>query len=180
MFVKKNSKVCIEKSTHFVQLTHLTVANVSPIVTATCVALVLTSLHLLFCCCLSFQAYINIFPLQQIIPAHLATSPIPTESHLFWISEVENRAPKNLNDDDPLDPEDPPEPPAPSATATKKKKRRRKKHKGDPRREELTPPVSSGNSVAATTTSVSGTGQNEEIFEMDLSSDEESAPHVSR
>uniref|UniRef100_M4AQN7 phosphatidate phosphatase n=1 Tax=Xiphophorus maculatus TaxID=8083 RepID=M4AQN7_XIPMA len=104
---------------------------------------------------------------NQIIPAHLATSPIPTESHLFWISEVENRAPKDLNDDDPLDPEDPPEPPAPSATATKKKKRRRKKHKGDPRREELTPPVSSGNSVAATTT-------------MDLSSDEESAPHVSR
>ncbi|XP_032421647.1 phosphatidate phosphatase LPIN2 isoform X1 [Xiphophorus hellerii] len=117
---------------------------------------------------------------NQIIPAHLATSPIPTESRLFWISEVENRAPKDLNDDDPLDPEDPPEPPAPSATATKKKKRRRKKHKGDPRREELTPPVSSGNSVAATTTSVSGTGQNEEIFEMDLSSDEESAPHVSR
>uniref|UniRef100_A0A3B5ME51 phosphatidate phosphatase n=1 Tax=Xiphophorus couchianus TaxID=32473 RepID=A0A3B5ME51_9TELE len=117
---------------------------------------------------------------NQIIPAHLATSPIPTESHLFWISEVENRAPKDLNDDDPLDPEDPPEPPAPSATATKKKKRRRKKHKGDPRREELTPPVSSGNSVAATTTAVSGTGQNEEIFEMDLSSDEESAPHVSR
>uniref|UniRef100_A0A3Q2CNQ6 phosphatidate phosphatase n=1 Tax=Cyprinodon variegatus TaxID=28743 RepID=A0A3Q2CNQ6_CYPVA len=87
---------------------------------------------------------------NQIVPAHLATSPIPTESHLFWISEVENRAPKDPKDD-PLDQEDPPEPPAPSATATKKKKRRRKKHKGDPRREELTPPVSvsSGNSVAA-------------------------------
>uniref|UniRef100_A0A674P0K5 phosphatidate phosphatase n=1 Tax=Takifugu rubripes TaxID=31033 RepID=A0A674P0K5_TAKRU len=44
------------------------------------------------------------------------------------------------------------------------KKRRRKKHKGDPRRED--------------TSSV--TGQNEEIFEMDLSSDEEAATHVSR
>uniref|UniRef100_A0A3B4YWR4 phosphatidate phosphatase n=1 Tax=Stegastes partitus TaxID=144197 RepID=A0A3B4YWR4_9TELE len=76
----------------------------------------------------------------NIVPAHLATSPIPTESHLFWISEVEHRAPKDL-EDDPVDPEDPPEPPAPSTQATKKKKRRRKKHKGDPRREELTPPI---------------------------------------
>uniref|UniRef100_A0AAX7TRC3 phosphatidate phosphatase n=1 Tax=Astatotilapia calliptera TaxID=8154 RepID=A0AAX7TRC3_ASTCA len=115
---------------------------------------------------------------QNIVPAHLATSPIPTESHLFWISEVEHRAPKDL-EDDPADPEDPPEPPAPSTVATKKKKRRRKKHKGDPRREELTPPsVTTGNAVAAnapaaTTAAMSSTGQNEEIFEMDLSSDEE-------
>uniref|UniRef100_A0A8C9X7F4 phosphatidate phosphatase n=1 Tax=Sander lucioperca TaxID=283035 RepID=A0A8C9X7F4_SANLU len=101
--------------------------------------------------------------LNQIVPAHLATSPIPTESHLFWISEVEHRAPKDL-EDDPADPEDPPELPAPNTMSTKKKKRRKKKHKGDPRREELTPPI---------------TGQNEEIFEMDLSSDEEAAAHVS-
>uniref|UniRef100_A0A669CL62 phosphatidate phosphatase n=1 Tax=Oreochromis niloticus TaxID=8128 RepID=A0A669CL62_ORENI len=108
---------------------------------------------------------------NQIVPAHLATSPIPTESHLFWISEVEHRAPKDL-EDDPADPEDPPEPPAPSTVATKKKKRRRKKHKGDPRREELTPPsVTTGNAVAANAP---------EIFEMDLSSDEEATVHVSR
>lgn len=132
-----------------------------------------------YICTLSFQHYIDAFPLHQIIPAHLATSPIPTESHLFWISEVENRASKDPNDDDPLD-QDPPEPPAPSTTATKKKKRRRKKHKGDPRREELTPPVSSGNSVAATTAAMSGTGQNDEMFEMDMSSDEEPVPHLSR
>uniref|UniRef100_A0A671V4L1 phosphatidate phosphatase n=1 Tax=Sparus aurata TaxID=8175 RepID=A0A671V4L1_SPAAU len=102
----------------------------------------------------------------NIVPAHLATSPIPTESHLFWMSEVEHRAAKDL-EDDPVDPEDTPEPPAPSTTATKKKKRRRKKHKGDPRREELTPPmsVSTGNAI---------------IFEMDLSSDEEAAVRVSR
>ncbi|XP_037643899.1 phosphatidate phosphatase LPIN2 isoform X2 [Sebastes umbrosus] len=123
----------------------------------------------------------------NIVPAHLATSPIPTESHLFWISEVEHRAPKDL-EDDPADQEDPPDPPTPSTMATKKKKRRRKKHKGDPRREELTPPMSvtTGNAIAAnapaaaTTAAMSSAGQNEEIFEMDLSSDEEAAAHVSR
>lgn len=120
------------------------------------------------------------FP-QQIVPAHLATSPIPTGSHLFWISEVEARAAKVL-DDDPADPEDTPEPPAPSTVATKKKKRRRKKHKGDPRREELTPPMAvatgtaiAANAPAATNAAMSSNGQNEEIFEMDLSSDEEAA-----
>ncbi|XP_061588539.1 phosphatidate phosphatase LPIN2 isoform X2 [Cololabis saira] len=117
---------------------------------------------------------------QNIVPAHLATSPIPTESHLFWITDVENRTSKDL-EDDPAEPDDPPDPPAP-ITTTKKKKRRRKKHKGDPRREELTPPVSvtTSNAVATTSAALSGTGQNEEIFEMDLSSDEEAAVHVSR
>lgn len=89
---------------------------------------------------------------------------------------------QNDPNDDPADPEDPPDPPAPSNTATKKKKKRRKKHKGDPRREELTPPmpVTSANSVAATPAAISNNGQNDEIFEMDLSSDEEAAAHVSR
>ncbi|XP_028987251.1 phosphatidate phosphatase LPIN2 isoform X2 [Betta splendens] len=119
---------------------------------------------------------------QNIVPAHLATSPIPTDSHLFWISEVEHRTPKDL-EDDPADPEDPPEPPAPSTMATKKKKRRRKKHKGDPRREELTPPMSlttAANTPAATTAAMSSPVQSEEVFEMELSSDEEAAAHVSR
>ncbi|XP_054620196.1 phosphatidate phosphatase LPIN2 isoform X2 [Dunckerocampus dactyliophorus] len=116
----------------------------------------------------------------NLVPAHLATSPIPTDSNLFWISEAEHR---------PVDPEDRPETPAPTSMATKKKKRRRKKHKGDPRREELTPPmaVTAANAnaantpVAAVTTSASTLGQNEEIFEMDLSSDEEAVvQHVSR
>ncbi|KAM6920150.1 phosphatidate phosphatase LPIN2 isoform 2-T3 [Lycodopsis pacificus] len=119
----------------------------------------------------------------NIVPAHLATSPIPTESHLFWMSEVEHRALKDL-EDDPADPEDPPEPPAPSTMATKKKKKRRKKHKGDPRREELTPPMSvtTGNAIAANApAAMSSSGQNEEIFEMDMTSDEEAAvAHVSR
>ncbi|XP_037132473.1 phosphatidate phosphatase LPIN2 isoform X1 [Syngnathus acus] len=114
---------------------------------------------------------------NQIVPAHLATSPIPTESHLFWISEVEHRSSKDLQDDDPADREYPPDPPPPATVSTKKKKKRRKKHKGDPRREELTPPTSV-TPAAATTPAATAT---EEMFEMDLSSDEDaSVPHVSR
>uniref|UniRef100_A0A8C5FE76 phosphatidate phosphatase n=1 Tax=Gadus morhua TaxID=8049 RepID=A0A8C5FE76_GADMO len=81
----------------------------------------------------------------NIVPAHLVTSPIPTEGHLIWINEVERRAAAQQQhlEDDPADPEDAPEPHHPTSTSgtTKKKKRRRKKHKGDPRREELTPPM---------------------------------------
>uniref|UniRef100_A0AAY4AD71 phosphatidate phosphatase n=1 Tax=Denticeps clupeoides TaxID=299321 RepID=A0AAY4AD71_9TELE len=54
---------------------------------------------------------------NEIVPAHLATSPIPTESHLFWIGE--NRGPLVSTS---------------TGGSVKKKKRRRKKHKGDPRR----------------------------------------------
>lgn len=98
---------------------------------------------------------------------------------------MEQRAAKAL-EDDPADPDDPPEPPAPVTVATKKKKRRRKKHKGDPRREELTPPMSvpTGNAAnvpaATTAATVSSNGQNDEIFDMDLSSDDEVAARVSR
>ncbi|KAM4605713.1 phosphatidate phosphatase LPIN2 [Polymixia lowei] len=119
---------------------------------------------------------------QNIIPAHLATSPIPTEGHMFWISEVEHRASQDA-EDDPADPDDMPEPPAHSTVATKKKKRRRKKHKGDPRREELTPPMAhtTANANAANmAAAMPATGLTEEIFEMELSSDEEAAAHASR
>uniref|UniRef100_A0A673KUK6 Phosphatidate phosphatase LPIN2-like n=1 Tax=Sinocyclocheilus rhinocerous TaxID=307959 RepID=A0A673KUK6_9TELE len=99
---------------------------------------------------------------NEIVPAHLATSPIPTESHLFWIAG-DHRPSQNLDDDDdPLDPEDPPDPPVASTGAAKKKKKRRKKHKGDPRREELTPSAI-----------ISSTPSTDDIFEMDLSSDED-------
>uniref|UniRef100_A0A8C2H2G8 phosphatidate phosphatase n=1 Tax=Cyprinus carpio TaxID=7962 RepID=A0A8C2H2G8_CYPCA len=103
---------------------------------------------------------------NEIVPAHLATSPIPTESHLFWITG-DHRPSQNLGDD-PLDPEDPPDPPVASTGAAKKKKKRRKKHKGDPRREELTPPAV-----------ISSTPSTEDIFEMDLSSDEDAASNTS-
>uniref|UniRef100_A0AAR2KI97 phosphatidate phosphatase n=1 Tax=Pygocentrus nattereri TaxID=42514 RepID=A0AAR2KI97_PYGNA len=79
---------------------------------------------------------------NEVVPAHLATSPIPTESHMFWLGGDDG--PPQDRDDDPQDPEDPPEPPVTSTSTSKKKKRRRKKHKGDPRREELTPPASVG------------------------------------
>ncbi|XP_055057951.1 phosphatidate phosphatase LPIN2 isoform X2 [Misgurnus anguillicaudatus] len=97
---------------------------------------------------------------NEIVPAHLATSPIPTDTHMFWIGG-DHRQSQNL-DEDPLDPEDPPEPSVSSTGSGKKKKKRRKKHKGDPRREELTPPVT-----------ISSTASTDDIFEMDLSSDEE-------
>ncbi|TRY92336.1 hypothetical protein DNTS_013305 [Danionella cerebrum] len=98
---------------------------------------------------------------NEIVPAHLATSPIPTESHMFWIGGDQNL------DNDPLDPEDPPDPPIPSTGAAKKKKKRRRKHKGDPRREELTPPAV-----------MSSTLSTDDIFEMDLSSDDDTASHT--
>ncbi|CAL8320059.1 unnamed protein product [Arctogadus glacialis] len=137
--------------------------------------------------------------LNQIVPAHLVTSPIPTEGHLIWINEVERRAAQQQHlEDDPADPEDAPEPHHPTSTSgtTKKKKRRRKKHKGDPRREELTPPMAlvSANTAANTAANAAAnvpalapaattsSGQTEEIFEMELSSDEETAvlTHASR
>ncbi|XP_056333086.1 phosphatidate phosphatase LPIN2 isoform X1 [Danio aesculapii] len=102
---------------------------------------------------------------NEIVPAHLATSPIPTESHLFWIGG-DHRSSQNL-DDDPLDPDDPPDRPVASTGGAKKKKKRRKKHKGDPRREEFTPPAV-----------ISSTPSTDEIFEMDLSSDEDAASNT--
>ncbi|XP_062850021.1 phosphatidate phosphatase LPIN2 [Trichomycterus rosablanca] len=103
---------------------------------------------------------------NEVVPAHLATSPIPTESHMFWLGG--DCEPTQDFDKDTLDLEEPPEPPLASTSTAKKKKRRRKKHKGDPRREELTPPASTG-------TSTNTSANTEEIFEMDLSSDEEAA-----
>ncbi|KAI4903522.1 hypothetical protein NFI96_027566 [Prochilodus magdalenae] len=101
--------------------------------------------------------------LNEVVPAHLATSPIPTESHMFWLGG--ERDPSQDLEDGAQDPEEPPEPPVASTSIGKKKKRRRKKHKGDPRREEPTPPASVGASAPT-----------DEIFEMDLSSDEEATP----
>uniref|UniRef100_A0A8B9LLF7 phosphatidate phosphatase n=1 Tax=Astyanax mexicanus TaxID=7994 RepID=A0A8B9LLF7_ASTMX len=97
---------------------------------------------------------------NEVVPAHLATSPIPTEIHKFWIGG--DHTGDQDQDNDPQDPEDPP---VASTSTGKKKKRRRKKHKGDSRREEMTPPASIGASAPA-----------EEIFEMDMSSDEEITP----
>ncbi|XP_063075235.1 phosphatidate phosphatase LPIN2 isoform X2 [Engraulis encrasicolus] len=109
---------------------------------------------------------------NEVVPAHLATSPIPTEGHMFWIGEV--RGSGAGVEDEPQEIDDPPEAPVCSTGSVKKKRRRRKKHKGDPRREELTPPTSAPVPVPAPAV------QPEEIFEMDLSSDEEAAAHSAR
>lgn len=105
------------------------------------------------------------YPIQETVPAHLATSPIPTESHMFWVGS--DRGTAQGLDNDLLDLEEPPEPPVPSTGTAKKKKRRRKKHKMDPRREEMTPPASVGASAST-----------DDIFEMDLSTDDEATPNT--
>lgn len=112
---------------------------------------------------MSLEPKVHFCPIQETVPAHLVTSPIPTESHMFWVGN--DRGTSQGLDNDPLDLEEPPEPPVPSTGTAKKKKRRRKKHKMDPRREEMTPPASVGASA-----------NTDDIFEMDLSTDEEATP----
>ncbi|XP_048856841.1 phosphatidate phosphatase LPIN2-like isoform X1 [Brienomyrus brachyistius] len=84
---------------------------------------------------------------NEVVPAHLATSPIPVEEPVFWS----------------LEPTPGPEDPAAPVLVPKKKKRRRRKHKGDNRREEL-----------------AAANASEDIFEMELSSDDEPAAHSPR
>ncbi|XP_028288748.1 phosphatidate phosphatase LPIN2-like isoform X2 [Parambassis ranga] len=99
---------------------------------------------------------------NEIVPAHLVTSPIPTEEALFRSREsratVETSQP--LGSDDPS----PGNLPVCSNTAGKKKKRRRRKHKAEPRKEEQT-----------TTTPAGG-----ELELCELSSDEEHGAHNGR
>uniref|UniRef100_A0A8C7T7R5 phosphatidate phosphatase n=1 Tax=Oncorhynchus mykiss TaxID=8022 RepID=A0A8C7T7R5_ONCMY len=79
---------------------------------------------------------------NEIVPAHLVTSPIPTEEAL-WRGR-ESRPPQGCS-------EDPASSsatlPPPSTTAGKKKKRRRRKHKADPRKEEQQTPTACGEEV---------------------------------
>ncbi|XP_035597375.1 phosphatidate phosphatase LPIN2-like isoform X2 [Oncorhynchus keta] len=90
---------------------------------------------------------------NEIVPAHLVTSPIPTEEAL-WRGresraggsglEVVLQPPQGCS-------EDPASSSAtllpPSITAGKKKKRRRRKHKADPRKEEQQTPTACGEEV---------------------------------
>ncbi|MGH0148942.1 UNVERIFIED_CONTAM: hypothetical protein FKN15_046326 [Acipenser sinensis] len=100
--------------------------------------------------------------MKEIVPAHLATSPIPTEVQMFWnldpneLKGMEDRAAQCPVAADP-------ESVVHSMGSVKKKKRRRKKHKADSRKEEQPPCPGS-----------------EEIFEMDMSSDEEQVVHATR
>ncbi|KAM4606224.1 phosphatidate phosphatase LPIN2-like [Polymixia lowei] len=100
---------------------------------------------------------------NEIVPAHLVTSPIPTEQALFWSRESRAGGPAVEGG----------QPPAPeeaaqgthqstSSTTGKKKRRRRKKHKADPRKEEQTTPVGA------------------ELDVCELSSDEEHNTHNGR
>ncbi|XP_067108121.1 LOW QUALITY PROTEIN: phosphatidate phosphatase LPIN2-like [Osmerus mordax] len=101
---------------------------------------------------------------NEIIPAHLATSPIPTEEVLSWSRESKAGG-SGLENGTPHVPEDPFSAltqPGNSAGAGKKKKRRRRKHKADARKEEHAPGAAAG----------------EEACE--LSSDEEHVTHNGR
>ncbi|KAM6971282.1 phosphatidate phosphatase LPIN2-like [Tautogolabrus adspersus] len=74
---------------------------------------------------------------NEVVPAHLVTSPIPTEEALFWSREPRCGG-SAVENSQSLSPEDT----APgnlqtcSNTAVKKRKRRRRKHKAEPRKEE--------------------------------------------
>uniref|UniRef100_A0A3Q1B5S5 phosphatidate phosphatase n=1 Tax=Amphiprion ocellaris TaxID=80972 RepID=A0A3Q1B5S5_AMPOC len=72
---------------------------------------------------------------NEIVPAHLVTSPIPTEEAL-----LRSREPRCVETSQPLGPEDPSSGNLQlcSSSAGKKKKRRRRKHKAEPRKEEQT------------------------------------------
>ncbi|XP_006634372.2 phosphatidate phosphatase LPIN2 isoform X1 [Lepisosteus oculatus] len=103
---------------------------------------------------------------NEVVPAHLATSPIPTEEQVFWNLEnhlassgKEDRLQSSENTMKSMDPDSP----MLNTGSVKKKKRRRKKHKTDVRKEEQSPAPGS-----------------EEVFEMDRSSDEEQLSHSSR
>uniref|UniRef100_A0A8C9W2D9 phosphatidate phosphatase n=1 Tax=Scleropages formosus TaxID=113540 RepID=A0A8C9W2D9_SCLFO len=91
---------------------------------------------------------------NEIIPAHLATSPIPMEDALCRGQEMQPLA-SDLERPQRRCSGDPSEDLPPSSSSMRKKRRRRKKHKVDPRKEEQAPPAGG-----------------EDIFEMDLSSDE--------
>ncbi|KAM4689508.1 phosphatidate phosphatase LPIN2 isoform 2-T3 [Discoglossus pictus] len=89
---------------------------------------------------------------NEQVPAYLATSPIP-DLHLPNLGEGE----KSSAVSHPLDAETAP------PGSVKKKKRRRRKVKHEIKKEDIPPPTG-----------------NEEIFDMDISSDEESSIHPSR
>ncbi|KAM3860339.1 phosphatidate phosphatase LPIN2-like [Diretmus argenteus] len=72
---------------------------------------------------------------NEIVPAHLVTSPIPTEEARSGGSAIENEQPPGA--EDPVTGIHQPS----SNTTGKKKKRRRRKHKTDPRKEEQITPV---------------------------------------
>ncbi|CAK6970213.1 LOW QUALITY PROTEIN: phosphatidate phosphatase LPIN2-like [Scomber scombrus] len=83
---------------------------------------------------------------NEIVPAHLVTSPITTEEPLFRSREPRNGG-SSAESAQPLNPEEPTSgnlQPCSNNTAGKKKKRRRRKHKAEHRKEEQTTPAAGG------------------------------------
>lgn len=80
-------------------------------------------------------------PSQEIVPARLMTSPIPSEDALSKSRDSRGLG-SVAEDSQPLSTDDPAFGMCQNSSnpAVKKRKRRRKKHKGDPRREEQAAP----------------------------------------
>lgn len=78
---------------------------------------------------------LHVFSTQEIVPAHLVTSPIPTQEVLFRSREPRCGGSASESGQ-PISPEDLQ---LSSNSAGKKKKRRRRKHKAEPRKDEQTP-----------------------------------------
>lgn len=92
---------------------------------------------------MAVDGFLSFTPSQEIVPAHLLTSPIPTEEALFRSREARcaGAVTENIQ---PLSPEDPTSgnlQTCSTTTAVKKRKRRRRKHKAEPRKEEQTTPA---------------------------------------
>lgn len=77
-------------------------------------------------------------PKQEIVPAHLVTSPLPTEEVLTRNREARCGASAGTSQPPSLGDTASGNLHLCSSSAGKKKKRRRKKHKTEPRKEELT------------------------------------------
>lgn len=91
---------------------------------------------------LSLVYFIFFTSTQEIVPAHLVTSPIPTEEALFRSREPRCGGSAAENGQ-PLGPADPASGNLQTCSnaAGKKRKRRRRKHKAEPRKEEQTTPA---------------------------------------
>ncbi|XP_064201833.1 phosphatidate phosphatase LPIN2-like isoform X1 [Anguilla rostrata] len=117
---------------------------------------------------------------ENIVPAYLATSPIPSEDQLSWIQDWKDAVPgpeciQNQNQVGEGTEEDSPSSVEEVMTVRKRRLRRRRKTRvgGDG---DQTPPTDAEEEDDEDVSNVEG----EEMFEMDLSSEEECVEHSSR
>ncbi|KAI1901395.1 hypothetical protein AGOR_G00034000 [Albula goreensis] len=118
---------------------------------------------------------------EKIVPAFLATSPIPSEDQMSWIQDWKNEVSRAEGVQNPT-PEDPEERP-PSTEATRKRRWRRRKAWTEQWREEQAPSLDGDGEDTPTSDGDEGESspmEGEAMFDMDLTSDEEYIEHNSR